>query len=139
MIFLYLNLYNREPSFFPLAHNYYRLQTDYEKFHIKKDYSIKRSNLKQRWKIYGFILIFYFMLKKNLRLAKQKDTYYQRDYHRIRFLELLTAVHRVYLEPNSSIHKSLSYVINSSSKILNQENIFSLCTNNFKSNNKFFT
>jgi len=118
--FSYLNLYNREPSFFPLAHNSYRLQTDYKNFHIKK-----RIHLKHRWKIYGFILIFYFMLKKNLRLAKQKDTYYQRDYHRLRFLELLTAVHRVYLEPNSSIYKSLSYVVNSSSKILNEENLFS--------------
>jgi hypothetical protein len=124
--FSYLNSYNREPSFFPLAHNYYRLQTDYENFHQKKKISsIKRMNLKQRWKSYGFILIFYFMLKKNLRLAKQKDTYYQRDYHRIRFLELLTAIHRVYLEPNSSIHKALSYVINSSSKVLNRENIYS--------------
>ncbi|CAF3889172.1 unnamed protein product [Rotaria sordida] len=119
-----LNLYNREPSFFPLAHNYYRLQTDYERFHTNKIYTIKRINLKQRWKIYGLIIIFYFMLKKNLRLAKQKDTYYHRDYHRIRFLELLTAVHRVYLEPYSSIHKALSYVVNSSSKLLNEEQLF---------------
>lgn len=119
-----LNLYNREPSFFPLAHNYYRLQTDYENFHVKKHSSSKRWKLKQRWKIYGFILIFYFMLKKNLRLAKQKDTYYQRDYHRLRFLELLTAVHRVYLEPNSTIYKSLSYIVNNSSKIVNQEKFF---------------
>jgi hypothetical protein len=123
--FSYLNLYNREPSFFPLAHNYYRLQTDYENFHIKRTYSIKRINFKKLWKIYGFILIFYFMLKRNLRLAKQKDTYYQRDYHRLRFLELLTAVHRVYLEPSSPIYKSLSYVIHSSSKVLTQENFFS--------------
>ena len=117
--------YNREPSFFPLAHNYYRLQTDYENFHIKKPLSIKRINLKQRWKAYGFILIFYFMLKRNLRLAKAKDSYYQDDYHRIRFLELLTAIHRVYLEPNSPIYKALSSAINNSTKILNEENLFS--------------
>jgi hypothetical protein len=123
--FSHLNLYNREPSFFPLAQNYYRLQTDYENFHIKKAFSRKRMDLKKRWKIYGFILIFYFMLKKNLRLAKKKDTYYQRDYHRLRFLELLTAVHRVYLEPDSPIYKSLSHIVNSSSKVLNQENFFS--------------
>lgn len=117
--------YNREPSDFPLAHNYYRLQTDYEKFHLKKPFSIKRTNLKQRWKAYGYILIFYFMLKRNLRLAKIKASYYQNDYHRIRFLELLTAIHRVYLEPNSSIYKALSSVINNTSKMLTQENLFS--------------
>jgi hypothetical protein len=88
--FSYLNLYNREQSFFTLAQNYYLLQTDYEKFHTKKVYSINRFRLKQRWKVVGFILIFYFILKKNLRLAKQMDTYYQRDYRRLRFLELLT-------------------------------------------------
>jgi hypothetical protein len=123
--FSYLNSYNREPSFFPLAHNYYRLQTDYDNFHIKKISTRKRIHSKKRWKIYGFILIFYFMLKRNLRLAKQKDTYYQHDYRRLRFLELLTAVHRVYLEPNSPIYKALSHVVNSSSKILNRNNFFS--------------
>ena len=119
--FSYLNLSNREPSFFPLADNYYRLQTDYEKYHKNKYGSKRRRYLKKRWKIYGLMLIFYFMLKKNLRLAKQKDIYYQRDYHRLRFLELLTAVHRVYLEPNSSMYKSLSYVVNSSSKVLSPD------------------
>lgn len=117
--------YNREPSDFPLAHNYYRLQTDYEKFHIKKPYSLRRTNLKQRWKAYGYILIFYFMLKRNLRIAKSKASYYQNDYHRIRFLELLTAIHRVYLEPHSPVYKSLSLVINNASKMLTQEQLFS--------------
>ena len=123
--FSYLNSYNREPSFFPLAHSYYRCQTDYENFHLKKSFSTRRRiNYKQRWKSAGFILIFYFMLKRNLRLAKQKETYYQRDYHRIRFLELLTAIHRVYLEPNSPIYKALSYVITNSSQILSEESLF---------------
>lgn len=120
-----LHLYNREPSFFPLADNYYRLQTDYEKFHLKKLSKKKSWHLKQRWKIYGYIVIFYFILKKNLRLAKQQETYYQRDYHRLRFLELLTAIHRVYLEPNSPIHKSLSSVVTNTKKIFNEEYFFS--------------
>ncbi|CAF4297269.1 unnamed protein product, partial [Rotaria magnacalcarata] len=101
-----LNLYNRESSFFPLAQHYYRFQTDYERFHQTKNYTTRQLTLKRRWKAYGFILIFYFMLKNNLRVAKQKQTYYHRDYRRIRFLELLTAVHRVYLEPNSPIYKA---------------------------------
>lgn len=122
-----LNLYNREPSFFPLAQNYYNLQTDYEDFYAKKtvrsDY--QRFSARQRWKIYGSIVIFYFLLKSNLKLAKQKRSYYQRDFHRIRFLELLTAVHRVYLEPTSSIYKSLSHVLNQQTKISNENKLFS--------------
>ncbi|CAF3675206.1 unnamed protein product [Rotaria socialis] len=119
-----LNSYNREPSFFPLAQHYYRFQIDYERFHQNKSYTTRQLNLKRRWKAYGFILIFYFMLKRNLRVAKKKKTYYHRDYCRIRFLELLTAVHRVYLEPNSPIYKALSYVVNHSSQLLNEEQLF---------------
>ena len=122
--FSYLNLYNREPSFFPLAKNYYRLQTDYENFHINRNRIIRRINLRRRWKVYGFVLIFYFMLKRNLYLAKKKDTYYHYDYHRIRFLELLTAIHRIYLEPNSPLYKSLSCVVNCSFQLLNEEKLF---------------
>ncbi|CAF1523372.1 unnamed protein product, partial [Adineta steineri] len=86
--FSYYNVSDRQPSYFPLAQKYHRLQTDYNKFQTL----IKRKNLKQRWKIYGFILIFYFTLKNKLRLAKQKHTYYQHNYDRIRFLELLTVI-----------------------------------------------
>lgn len=122
--FSYLDSFNREPSFFPLAHSYYRLQTSYETYHTNKFRLPRRTNLRQRWRAYGFILIFYFMLRRNLRKAKQKDTYYLRDHRRIRFLELLTAVHRIYLEPNSTIYNSLSYVVCHSSKVLNEEKLF---------------
>ncbi|CAF1261363.1 unnamed protein product [Adineta steineri] len=118
--FSYYNVSDRQPSYFPLAQKYHRLQTDYNTFHTL----IKRKNLKQRWKIYGFILIFYFTLKNKLRVAKQKHTYYQHNYDRIRFLELLTVIHRVYLDPNSSIYQTLSYVIKISNKLLNQTNLF---------------
>ena len=114
-----LNLTHREPSFFPPAHNSYRIQTDYDRFHARPNRSFKR-----RWKTLGLVLIFYFYLRNNLRLAKQLDTYYQRDYRRIRFLELLTAVHRVYLEPKSPIHKALSTAVHSSAVLLSQETLF---------------
>ena len=114
-----LNLTHREPSFFPPAHNSYRLQTDYDRFHARPNRVFRR-----RWKTVGLVLMFYFYLRNNLRLAKQMDTYYQRDYRRIRFLELLTAVHRVYLEPRSPIYKALSTAVHSSSILLSQETLF---------------
>jgi len=123
-----LNLYNREPSFFPLAQNYHRLQIDYDNFHTTKSsgrFEHHRFTARQRWKIYGSIVIFYFLLRNNLKSAKRKHSYYQRDFHRIRFLELLTAVHRVYLEPTSSIYKSLSYIINQPIKISSENKLFS--------------
>ncbi|CAF0748395.1 unnamed protein product [Didymodactylos carnosus] len=36
---------------------------------------------------------------------------YSKDYTRLRFLELLTAIHRVYLEPQSRIHLALTDII----------------------------
>lgn len=117
--------YNRESSFFPPAEDFYLLQTDYDKYYKNRIYHTRRFKSKRNWRIYGFILIFYFMLKKNLRLAKQKNIYYHRDYRRIRFLELLTAVHRVYLEPNSPIHRTLSHVVHAS-YLLSERKLF-LC------------
>ena len=91
-------------SVFPLARHSHRFQTDYHRVDTHR-----RAN--RRWKSVVCILIFYFRLKENLRRAKGKPTYYQRDYHRLRFLELLTAVHRVYFEPNSAIYKCLAMVV----------------------------
>ena len=109
-----LNTFNRQPSFFPLAEYSYRYQKDYHRQRLS-EYSFKR-----RWKSIVYVLIFYFYLKRNLQRAKKKSTYYQRDYHRLRFLELLTGIHRIYLEPHSTIYQCLSSIVHSSSPNLYQ-------------------
>ena len=68
----------------------------------------------RRWKIIGFILIFYFHLRKKLRLAKRFNVNFEHDYFRIRSFELLTAAHREYLEPTSLFYRSLSMIISNS-------------------------
>ena len=119
-----MNSYNRESSYFPFANDYFRLQTDYEQFSRKRRIAFRRIDYRQLWKTVGFSVIFYFLLKKNLAQAKRLKTYYQHDFDRIRFLELLTGVHRIYLEPHSPIYQALSRTITSSSTILDPENLF---------------
>ncbi|UJR27256.1 hypothetical protein I4U23_008551 [Adineta vaga] len=106
------------------AQDDYRLQISYNIYYSQRHYLKKRFNAKQRWKIYGTIFIFYFMLRKNLRLTKKKFNYYEYDYHRIRFFELLTVVHRAYLDPNCSIYQTLSHVIRNSIQLLDQRILF---------------
>ncbi|CAF0756449.1 unnamed protein product [Adineta ricciae] len=113
-----------QPSTIPSAQQDYHLQLNYELYYSQKPYLKRRFNYKQRWKIYGMIFIFYFMLKRKLRIAKKNANYYEYDYHRIRFLELLTVVHRVYLDPNCSIYQTLSHVVRNSTQLLDQTILF---------------
>ena len=109
-----LNFDNDSISPLPQRSNPYVSQSiEFARFNIENDPIVRRSRRPKRrqWKSVGFILIFYFHLKRNVRRAKTKSTYYQRDFHRLRFLELLTAVHRVYFEPNSILYKCLSIVV----------------------------